>query len=89
MTPALDCLIAFAGGAAYEAGCVGWVHFAERGRPVTTALFSMLCATAQVAGIGESVHSLGAAPFFVLGYGVGTYAAVRFKTRLVDRPGPV
>jgi hypothetical protein len=78
---ALDCFVAFVGGAAYEAGCVGWVHFAERGRPMITALFSMLCATAQVAGIGESVQTLYAAPFFVVGYGAGTYAAVRFKRR--------
>jgi len=76
------CAIAFFGGAVYEAGCVGWVHYAERGRPFATALFSMLCATAQVAGIGESVHDLAAAPFFVLGWGVGTYGAVVLKRRL-------
>ncbi len=29
------CAIAFFGGAAYEAGCVGWVHYAERARPGT------------------------------------------------------
>jgi hypothetical protein len=74
-----DCLIAFVGGAVYEAGCVGWVHFSEKNRPVPTAIFSMLCAAAQVAGIGESVHTLAAAPFFVLGYGVGTFAAVAYK----------
>lgn len=75
----LDCVIAFLGGAVYEAGCVGWVHFSQKGRPLPTALFSMACAAAQVAGIGESVHTLVAAPFFVLGYGVGTFAAVAFK----------
>ena len=78
---AFDCFVAFVGGAVYEAGCVGWVHFSECGRPLLTAMFSMLCATAQVAGIGESVKTLTAAPFFILGYGVGTYAAVEIKRR--------
>ena len=86
MTVAIDCLVAFAGGAVYEAGCVGWVHFSERGLPMVTALFSMLCATAQVAGIGESVKSLVAAPFFVVGYGVGTFVAVECKRRFAARP---
>ena len=75
----IACAVAFFGGAVYEAGCVGWVHYSERGRPGMTALFSMACATAQVAGIGESVHSLVAAPFFVAGFGTGTYLAVRIK----------
>ena len=78
----LHCLVAFFGGAIYEAARVCWVHFSERGKPFITALFSMLCATAQVAGIGVSIHMLGAAPLFVLGYGVGTYAAVALKQRL-------
>lgn len=77
----LHALIAFAGGAAYEAACVGWVHYSEKGRPTATATFSMLAALAEVGGIFESVHDLRVAPFFVLGYGVGTYAAVWFKSR--------
>ena len=44
-------------------------------------MFSMFCATAQLYGIGESFHTPVAAPFFVLGYGAGTYAAVAIKTR--------
>lgn len=81
MSFAVDASIAFAGGAVYEAGCVFWVHHSEAGRPYTTSLFSMLCAAAQVAGIGESVHNLWIAPFFVVGYGVGTFAAVKLKGR--------
>lgn len=82
MTIVVDCLVAFVGGAVYEAGCVGWVHYSERARPLPTALFSMLCAAAQVAGIGESVKTLVAAPFFIVGYGVGTYGAVALKRAL-------
>jgi len=77
-----ECAIAFFGGTAFEAGCVYWVHYAERGRPLATALVSMVCASAQLAGIDESVHTLVAAPFFVLGYGVGTYGAVALKRRI-------
>ena len=77
-----ECAIAFFGGAVFEAGCVYWVHYAERGRPLATALVSMVCAASQVAGIGESVKTLAAAPFFVLGYGIGTYGAVALKRRL-------
>jgi hypothetical protein len=77
-----DCMIAFAGGAIYEAGCVGWVHFSEKGRAIPTALLSMVCAAAQVAGIGTSVKSIWAAPFFIVGYGVGTYCAVILKSKI-------
>lgn len=70
-------------GAAHEAVCVGWVHFSERGRPKTTALFSMLAATSEVSGILSSVHDWRMAPFYIAGFGVGTYAAVRWKSRKV------
>lgn len=77
----LSCIIAFFGGAVFEAACVGWVHYAALNKAGMTSLFAMLCAAAQVAGIGESVHTLVAAPFFVLGYGAGTYGAVKLKQR--------
>jgi hypothetical protein len=77
----VDCLIAFFGGAIYEAGCVGWVHYAEKRKPLRACLFSMLCATSQVAGISESIRTLIAALCFIVGYGFGTYAAVEFKRR--------
>lgn len=74
-------LVALVAGAAYEAACVGWVHFSERGRALPTAGFSMLAALAEVTGVLDSVRDIRVAPFFVLGYGVGTYAAVRWKSR--------
>jgi hypothetical protein len=77
----LLCLLTFLAGAAYEAACVAWVHYSEKGRPVITALFSMMAALAEVSGVGGSVHDWRVAPFFVLGYGVGTYSAVEFKRR--------
>ena len=79
----LSALFAFASGAAYEAGCVAWVHYSERQKPLPTAGFSMLCALAEVVGIGESIHDWRIAPFFVLGYGVGTFCAVELKRRRI------
>ena len=81
----LDCTIAFVGGAVYEVACVGWTHYSEAGRPTHAALFAMLCAASQVARIGESISTLTAAPFFVLGYAGGTYFAVQWKERHIVR----
>lgn len=75
----INCMVAFFGGALYEAACVGWTHYSECARPRQAAFFSALCAISQIAGIGESITTWAAAPFFVLGYSLGTYAAVSFK----------
>lgn len=85
MTSALDLAITFVAGFAIEACCVLWVHYAERGAPMRTALFAMIMAVAQIAGIGESIRDPVASAFFVLGYGAGTYAAVRYKGRLGEQ----
>lgn len=74
-------ILVFLCGAIYEAACVGWVHFSERGKPFATSVFSMAAAGAEVTGILEAAHDLRIAPFFVLGYGVGTYLAVALKNR--------
>ena len=81
----ISCCVAFLGGALYEAACIGWAHYAQEGRPFMTSIFSMLCAISQVAGIGESVTTWIAAPFFVLGYGIGTYGAVVFKNHWIKK----
>lgn len=82
MSLALACTVAFAGGALYESACVFWVHYSEKGRPWATAIMSMLCAAAQLAGIAESVHTVIATPLFILDYGSGTWIAVSMKRRL-------
>lgn len=69
-------LLVFLSGATIECACVFWVHFSERGRAIPTALCSMTIGTAQVFGIGESVHNWHQGRWFVLGYGVGTALAV-------------
>lgn len=74
-------ILTFVCGALYEAACVGWVHFSERGRATITSLFSMLAAGAEVTGVLDSARDVRLAPFFVIGYGVGTFIAVRLKGR--------
>lgn len=74
--------IVFFGGAVYEASAVAWVHYAERKSPNMAALFAMICATALVIGIGESVKDMWLAPYFIVGKGCGTWCAVHWnKTR--------
>ena len=74
--------LVFLSGAVIECACVFWVHFSERGRALATAFCSMCIGTAQVFGIGESVHDWHYGPYFVLGYGAGTAVAVWGKSRL-------
>lgn len=76
MNPVIVCLLAFFSGAIYELCCVWWVHYSEQGKPIQTGIWSMVAATCQVLGIGQSVIHLYAAPFFVLGYGAGSYLGV-------------
>lgn len=84
----IACLVAFISGVVIEASCVMWVHYSERDDAAKTALFSMIVALAQVAGIGEAIHDWHIAPFFVLGYGVGTYTTMKVKTWLKSRKSP-
>lgn len=77
----LAIIIAFVSGAFYELGCVFWVHNSEKGHALRTAMWSMLCATCQVLGIGQSVTHMLAAPFFVLGYGFGSWLGVILAKR--------
>jgi len=79
----LAAILTFVAGALYEAGCVGFIHYSERGRAVAAALCSMLTAACEVTGIFEAIHDLRLAGFFVVGFGVGTYAAVRWKDRII------
>lgn len=77
-------LLAFIAGAVIESACVCWVHFSERGFALYTALCSMLIAVAQVSGLSEALlskHKRLASATYVLGFGVGTFTTVYFKTR--------
>ena len=70
-------VIALVSGAAFEGCSVFWVRLAVHGSPMQTALVSCVQALAQILGIGESVRDWRVAPFFVAGYGIGAYLAMR------------
>jgi len=76
-----DCFLVFIFGAVFEGACVFWMHFLNENKPIKAALFSMLIATSQLVGIVASVKTLIVAPFFVLGYGAGTYGAAIIKIK--------
>jgi hypothetical protein len=78
---ATDCLIAFAGGAVSEAMCLWWVAASERGRAGVAALFSMAYAVAIERGVGEAIHTLPGELSFIAGFGIGTYFAVKIRSR--------
>ena len=78
----LDGCITFGSGFVIETACVYWVHYSERNKAFATALCSMAIGLAQVLGIGESIHNPYMAVLFISGYGVGTYTAVKRKSRL-------
>lgn len=78
----LHCILALMAGAFYESCCVMWAHYSTKeSRPILSGLFSMLSATTQLIGIGEAIHDVKTAPFFILGYGIGSYLAVKIKER--------
>lgn len=77
----LIAILTFICGALYEASCVFWVHFSEKGSAKMASAISMLVATCTLAGIGASLHDIKFAPFYILGYGFGTYMAVKIKQR--------
>lgn len=74
-------LLIFLCGAIYEAACVGFIHYSERGRPSMTALCSMLAISVQLTGIITSVRDWHRAPVFVTGLGCGSFLAVWWKAR--------
>lgn len=74
-----DYLQAFAAGFCIETACVYWVHYSERGQAEATSLCSMLIAQAQVSGLGEAIRDTGVGHCYVLGFGAGTWLAVRTK----------
>jgi hypothetical protein len=85
----VEYLTTFLAGLFLEGTAVFWTHYSERGRALIAASLSGGQALALVLGIGESVRDLRLAPFFVLGYGTGSYVAVKLKERLTPATTPV
>ena len=81
----VDCLVAFAGGAASESLCLWWWAFADRGKAAAAAVVSMAYAIAIERGVGEAIHTLPGETSFVAGFGVGTYVTVKFLRKLASK----
>jgi hypothetical protein len=75
--------LTFAAGAAYELGCVFWVMYSEAkqaGRAVPWSMFNALVTAIGVEHFLRGPLFVGA---YVVGFGAGTYVAIRLKIRLL------
>jgi hypothetical protein len=71
-------------GLLYESTSVFWTHYSERGNATGAAICSGIQALALVFGVGESVSDWHLAPYFVLGYALGSFLAVKVKGKIGD-----
>ena len=83
----LVALLTFACGAAYELGCVFWVHYSERERTLPAVGWSMFNAVVTIVGIESFLKSWIFAIAYIFGFGFGTAVAIRIKRRLQASPG--
>lgn len=79
-------MLTLACGAAFELGCVFWVHYSERGRVLPAAGWSMFNALVTVIGIEGFLKHWANALAYILGFGIGTAIAIKIKKRLADAP---
>jgi len=76
-------LLTFFCGAAYECGCVFWVHYSEQGRVGPAVGWSCFNALVTVIGLGEALHRPAFIAVYVVGFGAGTWLAIAIKRRWV------
>ena len=75
-------LLTFACGAAYECCCVFWVAHAETNKAGNAVVWSMLAALVTCIGVEQFLRGPYFVATYVLGYGFGTWAAIKVKARL-------
>lgn len=78
-------ILTFLCGASYECGCVFWVHHSEKGHSLRATLWSMFNALVTCVGLGEALHNPLFIAAYVLGFGMGTYLAVKIKTFFISK----
>jgi hypothetical protein len=78
----IEYLSVFVSGLFLEGTAVFWTHYSERNNAIMAAIFSSIQALALVFGIGESVYNSELIPWFVLGYGSGSYFSIKLKSYL-------
>ncbi len=74
-------LLTFFCGAAYELGCVFWVHYSEQNRSSLAVMWSCFNALVTVVGLGEALHRPMFIAVYVGGFGAGTWLAIRIKAK--------
>ena len=72
-------LLTFLCGAAYECGCVFWVHYSEQNKIGAAVAWSCFNALVTVIGLGEALNKPLFIAAYVLGFGVGTWVAIKIK----------
>jgi len=80
----LEIFAALGSGLLFESTSVFWTHYSERGNAVGAGVCSGIQAVALVLGVGESVHDWHLAPWFIVGYALGSFIAVKVKGRVGD-----
>lgn len=76
-------LLTFLCGAAYECGCVFWVHYSEKGKIIPAIIWSCFNALVTVIGLGEALHRPLFILAYVIGFGTGTGIAIKLKSRIL------
>ena len=76
-------LLVFILGSLFEACSVMWTHFSQSNKAFAASIVSMIQCTATIAGIGDSIHNIHIAPAYILGYGFGSFATIRWLKRLL------
>lgn len=85
MSDLLFFLLTFFCGAAYELGCVFWVHYSEKNRPGLAVLWSCFNALVTVIGLGEALHNSLFIGAYVAGFGTGTWFAIKIKSQWMSK----
>lgn len=77
----LYAMLTFLAGFTIDTAYIYSIHFSERNQAFRTAICAMIMGICQVFGIGKSIDNPYLALLYVLGFGVGTYTAVKRKSK--------
>lgn len=75
------CIKTFFLGALVDYMAARWVVAVAKGSAMSSALISMVCTVSILMGFGEALHYGWPAVTWVLGYGFGSYAAVKWTKK--------
>lgn len=77
----LSLLVTFLCGAGYEFSCVFWVYYSEKYQAIKAVIWSMTVALITVIGVEQFLKGFPFVIAYVLGYGAGTYFAIKIKQK--------